>query len=490
MSDLRLPSGTADVGAGSGSGLRLRIWAACLTGSLVTAIALAGLAASLWRDSGVPSILMELSLAAVAGLATGALCALWITHAISRRIRRLARSAATAQPYEGPTLHGWGEIGLLGDRLRVLLDRQRQLGRAAEELAVLQRQVVAAREVLARWERTERWEPLPETDGALRPLTATLNRGSARDQEIHEQNQVAARQVREDLLQALEEARESAEQAERSFVESTALLTTIRELQRLGNELQAALASGEPVAAPATPSEDKWREVAHEAITELVTASSASVENLGNGLLRVHEISEQVHLISNRATLIALTAMISANRAATTPAAPDRTPDELKQLTREVRAATERVGELTRQIENEIATGTQRMHEVRDRVAARLEEAPTAAPTAAEAARPREEITRLLDRVREMIQDATRKGERLSASGERASRSAERVARRLEDEIRDIEGMIVRLSPHDAPPVIEPASERPAAEPRERGLRVLGRDDEGQSEPGGREQHP
>ena len=43
------------------------------------------------------------------------------------------------------------------------------------------------------------------------------------------------------LSAAIADAQESATQAERGFVEATAMLTTVRELQRLSGELQNAL---------------------------------------------------------------------------------------------------------------------------------------------------------------------------------------------------------------------------------------------------------
>ena len=64
-------------------------------------------------------------------------------------------------------------------------------------------------------------------------------------------------------------------------------------------------------------------------------------------------------------------------------------------------------------------------------------------------------------RLREMVQDASRKGERLSVSQERVSSAAQRLTRRLEDEVRDLEGLIVRLTPMgaaDAPPGRAPAT--------------------------------
>jgi hypothetical protein len=88
---------------------------------------------------------------------------------------------------------------------------------------------------------------------------------------------------------------------------------------------------------------------------------------------------------------------------------------------------------------------TERMRGVRERVATRLEQVPVESP--GEGFQPTEESWRALDRVREMVQDAIRKGERLAAAAERGSRAAERILRRVEEETRDMEGLVVRLSP-------------------------------------------
>ena len=54
---------------------------------------------------------------------------------------------------------------------------------------------------------------------------------------------------------------------------------------------------------------------------------------------------------------------------------------------------------------------------------------------------------RLLERVLEMVQDASAKGERVSTASERASSVAERLARRLDGNASDAEALVVRLAP-------------------------------------------
>src|SRR5262249_34040196 len=143
-----------------------------------------------------------------------------------------------------------------------------------------------------------------------------------------------------------------------------------------------------------------------------------------------------------RATLIALNAVVAAGG---DPGRSDQMSEDLKALAHEVRAATETTDAMSREIEREITAASQRMKGLRERVAARLEQMPPFPPAAATALP--DDLVRLHERVREMVQAATRKGERVSAASERASRSAERFMRRLEEELHEVEGLVVRLGP-------------------------------------------
>jgi methyl-accepting chemotaxis protein len=175
----------------------------------------------------------------------------------------------------------------------------------------------------------------------------------------------------------------------------------------------------------------------------------------------VHEIAAQVQLLSNRATLIALNAVVSSGRPET---AGDGGTAELKQLAREVRAVTERVASLSDDIGRAVDSANDKMRGVRDHVVSRLEQLPVPAPARAPAA----PIAHWVERLREMVQDAARKGERLSESQERVSSEAQRLTRRLEEEARDVEGLLVRLSP----PGETTAAGEPATGPTRR-LRVV-----------------
>jgi hypothetical protein len=449
----------------------LRLWLGCLGGTLIAG-------AGLWWALGFAPpqgspldphvLLVRLAIAYAPALLTGLVLAIWLDHGIVGRVRALSRSLASGQmarEHDRPIEHGWGELAGLTRGVQKTLSRLPELTRASGELQRLKRQIAVARDAIERWTVSKRWPPLTADDGLLRPMIERLNEGFAREADVLEQNQQAAVQVKDDLLLALADARESAEQAEHGFVDATALLTTVRELERLSTELQQAVVSSAAGVGPPAPALEPWRATAAGAIQELIDAARESVEHLGAGLLRIQEIAEQVHLLANRATLIALNSVI-ASAAPERPGVPHESPaGEMKQLAREVRAATERVAGLSREIEREVQAATEGMRGIRERVAARLEQAPPAPTT--EAARPSDDLLRLLDRVREMVQDATSKGERLSAAGERTSRAADTLVQKLEDEAHDLDGLAVRLSP--------PGQERPRdTGARPGNLRVLG----------------
>ena len=138
----------------------------------------------------------------------------------------------------------------------------------------------------------------------------------------------------------------------------------------------------------------------------------------------------------------------------------DSVAQDLKRLAQEVREATDRTSGFALDIETAVAEASEHMRGVRERALAKLEALPEAVATAAPVtSRSYDDAQRLLERVREMVQDAARKGERLSAAGERASRAAERLTRRLEDEGSEAEALVLRLTPlhtRSLPPVQAP----------------------------------
>jgi hypothetical protein len=468
----------------AGPGLRLRLWLACLLPPLAAAGLVAAVIAAR-QPAGLDPALLWVWLPAGGGL--GVLVALimaaWLDRHLVGHLAGLVRGVAGERVTDLrglPSSAGWGELSELTQQVQQLLSRHRNAQRAASDLETLLLQLARLREGLERWNRTERWEPLPGESGVLAPVAGLLNRAMVREQSIRDDNAVAARQVRGDLTDAALDARESAEQAERGFVEATALLTTVRELHRLGGELTLSLErlAVTPAVAGAPPDLEPLREAASKAIVELVAASAESVEHLATGMTHVHEIADHVQRLANRATLIALQVVAGGP-------APESQGEQLKRLARDVREATERTSALAADIESEVAAATARMGRVRTDVAARLEKLPTPAmpgPAGPVPATLPEEAARLLERVREMIADAAKKGERLSSAGERASRAAQRLVRRIDDELRELDGLVVRLSPVSegpAAPSAEPPrspAEPPSASSVPGPLRLLGRE--------------
>ena len=105
---------------------------------------------------------------------------------------------------------------------------------------------------------------------------------------------------------------------------------------------------------------------------------------------------------------------------------------------------TTRTTALARDVDREVAAAIDRMRGLRQQLGDRLEPAAPAVP--AGDARDLERAARLLERVRDMIQDAMEKGERLAFTGERASSAAQRLVHRLEEELPALEDLIARLA--------------------------------------------
>ena len=450
---------TRDTGSArrSGSGLRVRLWIGCLAGSLLSAGAVALLLARFpdlasrldpeFRWVWLPGILGAAVLLSFA-------FALWLDRGIVQPLRGLTRGLAEGQIVELrglPSTSGWGEISELTLEAQAMLARHRNLARAGADLNQLCEQLNGLHQAIERGARSGTWEPLRATmpagaaSGALAPLLAALNRELARVSASGAASREVAGTLESESLAALEDVRDLAEQSERGFVEATALLTTVRELERLASELDTAL--GMPRAATDDRARDAgaavqgFRAAAADAIGRLVVASSESVAHLAGGMQRVQEIGDQTRVIANRATLIALHALSGRERTAASDPAP--VGEDLKSLAREVREANDRVGALTAEIEHQAATARERMASVRTEVAAVLDSVPT--PETSPATEVAADSVRLMERVREMIRDATAKGERLSSAGERASRAAERLKRRIESEVESVDRLLEAL---------------------------------------------
>lgn len=501
MRDHRAPSASGNgVVAGvvhPGAGLRLRLWLSCVLSGVAGGAAVVGLFT--WLSPPDPLFdPMALGIwpwsAAVFCLALAVGLGLWLDHGIASHLRGLCRAIASGDPAglgALPAARGWGELSLLTAQLQSQLARQHEMGRAAAELEELRHCIRSLRGAVEMRLPGQRSEPVRTLEGPLGLLIETLNRRWADDEQAEDQSREDALGLRHELRLALVDARDSAELAERGFVEGTALLTTVRELRRLGGELQQELSTvpGTPAVPPPplADAQQRYREVAAAAIEELVSASNESVECLATGLVRVQEIGEQVQVLANRATLIALHVALS-DSGGSGPRSEGLSHD-LRSLAGEVRAVTDLTAERLAAIDREVVAAVEGMKGLRERVAAKLNEAPPlpeAGPAAPRAAQTTEVALRLLERVREMVQDAAAKGERLSASGERASRAAERLVRRLEEEAGALEGLAMRLGATAdelregvaAPGAHGPSS---AGELRPGDLRLLGPD---QAKPG------
>ena len=431
----------------------------------------------------------------LAGLLAGLAMALWLDHGIVGALRgylAALRAGQVGELRELPAASGWGELSAVGEETQRVLVRQQRMGRAFEELNRLQNQLEESRGALEHWLRAEHWSPLPVQSGPFGVVANLLNEGLSRHDELREQNREAVRQIQQDLGRSLEDARTSAEQTERGFVEATSLLTTVRELQRLSLEIERGGGSAAPAPAGGPDASfEALRTAAAGALGELVQASGESIRHLSAGLLRVRDVGEHVQALGNRATLMALNVMVARGKPGVSSEAELQ---ELQSLSREVRASTDRVAELAREVEHEVARAGERMKGVRDHVAAALDRIPAPAPGAASPASA--DFAHVLERMREMIQDAMVKGERLSSAGERASRAAERLVRHLEESTGEMEGMVIRLSPAveqaEAPPAAAPVpGDEPAGgdelgteDPMMKRLRLLGRDDVDPGAPG------
>ena len=438
----------------AGLGLRLRLWIGCLAGGLFATGALALLLSR--ERSALAGFPAEFVWVWLPGLLGGAVTlsvvlALWLDRGVVGHLAGLTRGLAHGDlnDLRGlPSSSGWGELSELTQHAQSLLARQRHGTRSAAELEDVSSRLLELRDALDRWSKGEAWESRPPASGALGPLLATLNRELAR----LDRQRLASLEVRavlaDDVTAGLGESRKVAEQAERGFVEATALLTTIRELERLGGELQSTLgaahAGEQTTNRAAAEALDALRAAAADAIGALVGASTESVEHLAEGMLRVQEIADRTRVISNRATLIALNVLTAGTRAPGAAPATGVTED-LKTMAREVREASDAVASLSGQIEHEAAAARARMAEVRASVARSLDSALTHAERAT-VAEPLPDASRLIERVREMIRDATAKGERLSSSGERASRAAARLQRRVESEAETVEQLAQTLT--------------------------------------------
>jgi hypothetical protein len=472
----------------AGAGLRLRIWIACLLGGLVGAGGIVGLFAGLSPSNLLfnPRAFGVWPWSAAMGcLAVAVILGFWLDHGIVVHLRGVGRAIASGDPTGLPVLPAarrWGELSMITEQVQSLLARQRDLGIAHFELEELRSRIRTLRLAVELWPRGQRSEPLRPIEGPIGPLVDALNRHRAADEEVDVGGRERALRLHRELRGALADARDSAGQTERGFVEATALLATMRELQRLAGDLQQELSSeaqaepsAEPRAASVAEAHRRYREAAAAAIEEMIEAARESVGHLAAGLTRVDEISQNVQVLANRATLIALNVAVSRSGP---PPEPEGLARDLRSLAAEVRSVTERTAGLSLDIGREVAAAVQRMQGLRERTAQKLDEAPAVAEAGATeppSARATETMLRSLERASQLVQDAATRGERLSAAGERASRVVDRLVHRLEEEANVLEDLARRLGASDDD-LASAAGAAPA--PPAGDVRMLGPEDE------------
>lgn len=429
-----------------GPGLKLRLWLACLSGGLVAAAGTLWLLATPSLSPADPALYGWLAGVACAALVVGLLLALWIDHHVVGHLHGVLlglRSNRVAELRGLPAGAGWGELSELGDAVQEVLERRQREARAFQDLERIREHLTLLYASIERWHFTERWERPALPEGEVATAADLFTHAVQRRGTVDEQNREAARQVANELTTVIADAQEAASQAERGFVEATSLQTSVRELQRLASELAASLAVGTPPA-PETP-RDSAGERTRAVLEDLVASSSASVESLGRGLVRVQDVTDQVQRLANRATLIAIQSLSGTADASGFA-------EELKTLAHDVREATDLTQRFAHDIDTAVAEADERMRDARERALAVLD-APLPAPVSPPAAAARgADSQRLLERVLEMVQDTMRKGERVSTASERASSVAERLARRLDANASDAEALVIRLAPvGDAP---------------------------------------
>src|SRR5213592_2703961 len=231
----------------TGLGLKLRLWLACLSGGLIAAAGTLWMLATPSLSPSDPAVYGFLAGIALASLVLGLLLALWIDHHVVGHLHGLLlglRSSRVAELRGLPAGAGWGELSELGDAVQEVLERRHRELRAVRDLERLREQLALLQSSIEQWQRTERWERPAVSDGEVSDVSDVLGHALMRRGSIDEQNRDVAGQVAGELSGVIADAHEAASQAERGFVEATALQTSVRELNRLAGELASALRPG------------------------------------------------------------------------------------------------------------------------------------------------------------------------------------------------------------------------------------------------------
>ena len=225
---------------------------------------------------------------------------LWLRHGIVRRLGVVAKALETRRAAELsrlPAGGGWGELSDVGVSVSAFLSRQRTLDRDLEELETLRALLARLSETAARWadtEETPAWRaaidaPAVDPDAlqsaAPKPaeeLVLRLEDASARLDERRREHAVVAGLVRGTVVDAEQRLRELSSGAERQFLETTSLLTVLRELKRWSGELEQVVESVAPMPSPAAEAGARAQALVHEGLDHaerwaLAAAISASI---------------------------------------------------------------------------------------------------------------------------------------------------------------------------------------------------------------------
>jgi hypothetical protein len=395
------------------------------------------------------------------GLAVALLAAvgtwLWLRHSIVRRLGVVARaleSGKVADLRELPSGGGWGELSDVGETVSAFLTRQRALERDLEELAALRALVARLGDAATQWAETEEapaWRGNDAGAGADTPapgeeLVARLEGASVRLEERRHEQAVVAGQVRLSVDGAGSRLRELSASAERQFLETTSLLTVLRELKRWSGELESVVETVAPLPSPAAEAGARAQALVHEGLDHAERwsqAATAATERLAETAADEVRVFDAARLAAVRAAAAALSGHDEARPAA----------EALATFLREAEAALSHAQFAERAARDSLAAQSGAIAELRERLTrAAVALAPPALPRADD---PAIAARKALDRVREMVQDVLARGQRLVAAAERTSSEALRSSEDVVQAVDELDGLQARLLP--SPPFVTAA---------------------------------
>jgi hypothetical protein len=439
-------------------------------------------------------------------LAAGAGAWAWIRGTLVRQLRVLERAMSSGRltDLRGlPVGGGWGELSGLADAVAAFLARQSELERDATDLAALRATLATLATTARAWaddEHTPDWGAAPALppSGDVAPLVAALGLAAARIDERWREAGAVSGLVRESVDDALARTSTAASTAERQFVESTSLLTVLRELRRWSGEVAQGAealsnAANEPVARPVDPRAAEAQLAARTALD----VAGASIANAALVVRHARELGDESDAWHDAAPLAALETAAAA-LGEDPSRADDLAPlaDAVVALVAATRAVKARAAALARRTDDDLARLRADGAAIEARLAALVSLAtPTPEPAVApeRSARVEQAWTaskRAIDRVQEMLREALARAEKLVKESERTSSESLRAGdawTAVRDELDGLAARLVVAVPGEASEGA-PAPDQPAAPPEApaadaidarppRPLRVLGLDD-------------